>query len=669
MALRMAAPLWPSLRLFVRHASHLRPLAGVRHSPSNCSRVKQLHNFHQRYTLYAFQRQFYSTELHSTITNSDASKYSSNHTNKATISVDKRSLDEIYSEYQEKIANHQTIVEQDFINIMNACKRSTSKRATGYLKHIILSIQAHYPDNSSLIIRGYNMLLQKYINENRWDDAMAELEQLLSTTQFYSTVTINTMINGSLKTSSTKNLHQLISSLERHGFQLSDSNMNRLIKTCHMMGDPESAILYFNRAKAGLGKLDVQAYQCMMYVLKSNDRPDDALAIFKEMQDVGVKPTVATYHILLEMLCKKERKEEMEKIYMKFKQSDLQPNLSIYLAMNWDMDNALQQLKSQGIPLEVRDYNTLIVQCINDNNMEEAISYFKAMEKAGVQANHVSYSILMDNLLKNDQTAQALEMYELMVNSDVKPDAHTFNALLARHIKNGDRNDCLDVLDRLHDKGHSPDSRTANFLMSMILNEGKDVQKDCEFLVKLLSKLKEYGCAPNTKSYNMVLEGLSRLSYNNELSEVSTRPIRGFQQGNRSRSLEVSVANVPDLMRNIYKEMRQSPIKFCKPDSQTYDLMIRLLLDSSQEKAAFRMYDDAKRSRIRLSDQLLVHIQKHLASAGMDMQIVQMFYDHRNKRYQISDTEYYNMLLDTCQRLGLDDTRQEVLKDLQVQNR
>ncbi|KAJ2961990.1 hypothetical protein NQZ79_g2771 [Umbelopsis isabellina] len=664
----MAAPLWSSLRFIVRNASHLRPLPNVRQSPLNCSRIKRLHNG-QCDTLRTFRRQAYSTEIHSTVSNSDTSENISNQNDEATIDVDKRSLDEIYSEYQEKITNHQTIIEQDFINIMNACKRSTSKRATNYLKHIIQSIQTHYSDNTSLIIRGYNMLLQKYINDKRWDDAMAELEKLLSTTQFYSTVTINTMINGSLKTSSTKNLHQLISSLERHGYQLSDSNMNRLIKTCHVMGDPESAILYFNRAKAGLGKLDIQAYQCMIYVLKSNDRPDDALDVFKEMHDAGVKPTIATYHILLEMLCRKGRREEMEKLYKEFEHSELQPNLSIYLAMDWDLNKALQQLKSRGISLEVRDYNTLIVKCISDNNMEEAISYFKEMEEAGVQANHVSYSILMDNLLKNDQTAQALKMYELMIDSDVKPDAHTFNALLARHVTNGDRNDCLDVLDKLHVKGHSPDSRTANFLMSIVLKESKDVQKDGEFLLKLLSKLKEYGCAPNTKSYNMVLEGLSRLAYDNELQEISNRPNRGGQQSNKSRTLEVSVANVPDLMRNIYKEMRQSPIKFCKPDSHTYELIIRLLLDVSKEKAALRMYDDAKRSSIRLSDQLLVHIQKHLASTGMDMQIVQMFYDHRNKRYQIRDTEYYNMLLETCQRLGLDDTRQEVLKDLQVQDR
>lgn len=75
---------------------------------------------------------------------------------------------------------------------------------------------------------------------------MAQLEHLLSQTQFYIAITINTMINGSLKTSSTKNLHQLVSSLKRHGYQLSDSSMDILIKTCNIMGDPESAVLYFN---------------------------------------------------------------------------------------------------------------------------------------------------------------------------------------------------------------------------------------------------------------------------------------------------------------------------------------------------------------------------------------------------------------------------------------
>jgi hypothetical protein len=38
--------------------------------------------------------------------------------------------------------------------------------------------------------------------------------------------------------------------------------------------------------------------------------------------------------------------------------------------------------------------------------MEEAILYFKSMEIAGVQTNHVSYSILMDILLKNDRTVK-----------------------------------------------------------------------------------------------------------------------------------------------------------------------------------------------------------------------------------------------------------------------
>lgn len=587
------------------------------------------------------------------------------HDEDPVINLDNKTLDDIYKEYRQLAEEGKPITEQDYINLMTFCKRNNSVRAVKFLESLVDDIRSIDPKKASLITRGYNMLLQSYIHDRRWSDAMELISNLLAETKYYNEVTINTMINGSLKTAAKlKNLHQLMTCLETHKYQLTDSNVDRLIKAYHLVGDTESSIINFNRMKAGLGEVGSLAYQSMIFILKMDNRPDDALAIYNEMKKSGVNTTIGTYHILLDMLHHKGRLEEMQEIYKQFQQSGLQPNVSIYLAMGWSLNAATEELRRQGAPLQIRDFNTLIVRSIQENNIEEAISYFQAMQKEGIQANHVSYSIIMDALLKNRTTAQALDMYDHMIKHGVKPDTHAFNTILACHIRDDDRIGCLDALDKMHEKGYTPDARTINFLMNLVLSDGLDAQKDCEFLMKLFLKLKEFHSRPNTKTYNNVLDGLARLSLDRSSSTNATNTFKVIKKQTRSvGSLEVSPANALELMRNLYKEMLRSPIKFSKPNSVTYDVMIGSLIDSIEYKAALRLYEDSKRSRISLGNGILVRIQHCLVESGMDMQVVQMFYDHRNKNMPIKEIRYYNSVMDTCRKLGLEDTYHEVVKE------
>ncbi|KAH8556635.1 hypothetical protein BGW37DRAFT_536812 [Umbelopsis sp. PMI_123] len=590
----------------------------------------------------------------------DTMKPSSISDQEPVMHLENKKLNDIYKEYQQLAKKGSSVTEQDFINMMNFCKRNSSARACKFLESLVDDIQKIAPEKTSLVTRGYNMLLQTYIHDDRWDDAVKLVSTLLENGQYCNEITINTMINGSLKTSTIKNLHQFMSYLEKHNHVLTDSNVDRLIKACHLGGDAESAIIYFNRAKAGFAQVGSNAYQSMIYVLKLDNRIDDALSVFGDLEKSGIPPTVGTYHILLDLLHQNERLEEMDDIYKRFQQSGITPNISIYLAMGWDLSKALDELTKQGGQLQVRDYNTLIVRSIQENNIEQAISYFQSMQKEGIQANHVSYSIIMDALLKNRTGLQALDMYEHMIKSGVQPDTHAFNTLLAHHIQNNDRVGCLIALDRMHEKGYIPDARTINFLMSIVLSDGQDAQKDCEFLMKLFAKLKEVHSQPTAKTYNHVLNGLARLAQQRPISASNKVKITK-KHGNMS--FELSPENAIELMRELYKQMRRSPLKFAKPNSTTYDLLICSLIDATEYRAAMRLYEDLKRSNVPIGNDVLVRIQQGLVESGMDMQVIQMFYDHRNKKSPIQDPRYYNSVLDTCRRLGLSDTYQEVLKE------
>jgi pentatricopeptide repeat protein len=662
MAFRLA---WSSS---VRNVTNLCRTCEIRLNYQSATRIPHTFRRTLNGSIANYGRQTFSTISSDTPSvNVDVTENSASSTQSSSIpdqepimQLENKRLDEIYREYQEVSKEGNSLTEQDYINLMNYCKRNSSARAQKFLEGLVDDIQKIAPEKTSLVTRGYNMLLQTYIHDNRWDDAVTLVSTLIKGGHYYNEITINTMISGSLKTSTIKNLHQFIAYLEEHQHKLTDSNVDRLIKACHLGGDVESAIIYFNRAKAGQSEVGSNAYQSMIYVLKLDNRVDEALSVFGDMEKSGIPTTVGTYHILLDLLHFNQRLKEMEDIYKRFQKSGLTPNISIYLAMGWDLTRAMNELTKQGGQLQVRDYNTLIVRSIQDNNIEQAISYFQSMQKEGIQANHVSYSIIMDALLKNRTGSQALDMYEHMIKSGVQPDTHAFNALLAHHIQNDDRVECLKALDRMHDKGFTPDARTINFLMSIVLSDGKDAQKDCEFLMKLFAKLKEVHSPPTAKTYNHVLNGLARLALERPLTPSNKLKITKNQG---SASLELLPENAIELMRELYKQMHRSPLKFAKPNSTTYDLLICSLIDATQYRAAMRLYEDSKRSNVSVENDVLVRIQQGLVESGMDMQVIQMFYDHRHKKLPIKDPRYYNSVLDTCRRLGLSDTYQEVLKE------
>ncbi|KAI9289310.1 hypothetical protein BC943DRAFT_314062 [Umbelopsis sp. AD052] len=652
----------------VRNVTNLCRTCEIRMNYSSATRIPHTFRRTLNGSIFQYGRQTFSTiSIDTPSINVDAtedfagSPHSSSIPNQEPImQLENKTLTEIYNEYQELSKEGSSMTEQDFINLMNFCKRNSSTRAHKFLESVVEDIQKIAPEKTSLITRGYNMLLQTYIHSDRWDDAFTLVSTLMKGGQYYNEVTINTMISGSLKTTTIKNLHQFIAYLEENHHKLTDSNVDRLIKACHLGGDVESAIIYFNRAKADQSEVGSHAYQSMIYVLKLDNRVDEALSVFGDMEKAGIPATVGTYHILLDLLHYNQRSNEMKDIYKRFQNSGLTPNISIYLAMGWDLPRAMDELTKQGGQLQVRDYNTLIVRSIQDNNIEQAISYFQIMQKEGIQANHVSYSIIMDALLKNRTGSQALDMYEHMIKSGVQPDTHVFNTLLAHHIQNDDRVECLKALDRMHEKGFTPDARTINFLMSIVLSDGKDVQKDCEFIMKLFAKLKEVHSPPTAKTYNHVLNGLARLALERPLTPSNKLKITK-KQG--SIPMQLLPENAIELMRELYKQMRRSPLKFAKPNSTTYDLLICSLIDATQYRAAMRLYEDSKRSNVTVGNDVLVRIQQGLVESGMDMQVIQMFYDHRHKKSPIMDPRYYNSVLDTCRRLGLSDTYQEVLKE------
>lgn len=670
MSIQHLAALRHVFRLGVRQASQICRAHETRPTVHLATQIRHTAHNRTKLAIACYSRLSYTTDVGDTITStSETANITPSTTPDAilegepVIKWEGMSLDEIYKEYYRLVDQGIPVTEQDYINVMAFCKRNASARALKFLESLVGDVQRIAPENIALATRGYNMMLQTYFQQNRWSDAMELFNTLLSEGKYCNTVTINTMMSGSIKASSLKNLHQLISILEARKYHFTDENVDRLVRVCNLVGDIESAVIYFNRMKAGLAELGSHAYQGMIYVLKINDRSEDALSLFREMQKANIPATVAIYHMLLDMLHRKGRADEMEEIYKLFQQSGLQSNVSIYLAMGWNLDKAVAELRKQGIPLQTRDFNTLIVRSIQENNVDEAISYFQAMQKEGLQADSVSYSIVMDALLKNHTSDQALDMYNHMIQSGVKPDVHAFNPLLAQRIKDNDRMGCLDALDKLYEHGYTLDARNINHLMTVVLSERRDTQQDCEFVMKLLSKLKEFHKHPNTKTYNLVFKSLARLSLDNQVSAETAKPFKiTKKQGSSPASVKVSPANAIELMRKLYQQMWRSPIKFSKPDSATYEVMIGSLIDAAEYRAALRLYEDSKRIKVPLLNSTLVRIQHCLVESGMDMQVIQMFYDHRNKKDLIKEERYYNSVLDTCRKIGLEETAKDVMK-------
>lgn len=192
---------------------------------------------------------------------------------------------------------------------------------------------------------------------------------------------------------------------------------------------------------------NIISYNTLIGAFAKLNRSQDALTLFYDMKQVGIKPDKVTYTSLLKAL---------------IGDGDLIGG-----------EELLQEMREIGIEPDVVTYNTMIKGYCDGRQWFKAKKLVTEMEASGINPNSLTYGLLMNGLLKVDKPGACLTLFEAAY-ADERTMALTENVQLyttaitaASRLGNYER--AIDLVSRMKKAGVKPNIKTLTSLMSACL--------------------------------------------------------------------------------------------------------------------------------------------------------------------------------------------------------
>ena len=173
-------------------------------------------------------------------------------------------------------------------------------------------------------------------------------------------------------------------------------------------------------------------------------RIDAAMEVFVKMsggiEGISVKPDVIIYNTLIDGQCKVGRQEEglhlMEKMRL---QGGCAPNIVTYNCLIdgfnkvGDIEKGRElfdKMKEEGITPNVSTLNTMLDGLCKLGRLNTAFEFFNEMQREGMKGNAVTYTILITSFCNVNNISRAMELFDQMLSAGCPTDAIVYHYLI-----------------------------------------------------------------------------------------------------------------------------------------------------------------------------------------------------------------------------------------------
>ncbi|CAD6258224.1 unnamed protein product [Miscanthus lutarioriparius] len=267
------------------------------------------------------------------------------------------------------------------------------------------------------------------------------------------------------------------------------------------------------RVVAGHGVApDVRDCNRVLRVLRDAARWDDVRAVYGEMLQLGIEPTIVTYNTLLDSFLKEGRKDEASMLLKEMETqgggcllNDVTYNVVIsFLAREGHLEDAAKLVDSMRLSKKASSftYNPLITALLERGFVQKVEALQMEMENEGIMPTVVTYNAIIHGLLKSEQVEAAQLKFAEMRAMGLLPDLITYNSLLNGYCKAGNLKEAHWLLGDLRRAGLAPTVLTYNTLIDGYCRLG-----DLEEARRLKEEMVEQGCFPDVCTYTILMNG------------------------------------------------------------------------------------------------------------------------------------------------------------------
>nr|XP_027191950.1 uncharacterized protein LOC101508252 isoform X1 [Cicer arietinum]XP_027191951.1 uncharacterized protein LOC101508252 isoform X1 [Cicer arietinum] len=341
-------------------------------------------------------------------------------------------------------------------------------------------------------------------------------------------------------------------------------------------------------------------------------RIDEALGVFDKLRGKGeknrngVEPDVVLYNTLIDGLCKVGREEDGLSLLEEMKtEKKNRPNTVTYNCLidgfckagNIDKARELFGLMNEeGVQPNVVTLNTLVGGMCKIGRVYSAVEFLNEMKGKGLKGNAVTYTALISAFCGVNNIDQAMQYFDEMLSSGCSPDAIVYYSLISGLSIAGRMDDASVVVSQLKRAGFGLDRTCYNVLIS-----GFCKKKKLERVYEMLNQMEETGVKPDTVTYNTLVSYLGKAGDFAAASKVMEKMIKeGLKPSVVTYGAVIHAyclkKNVDEAMK-IFEEMCSTSI--VPPNTVIYNILIDALCKINNVEKAVSLMDDMKVKGVR----------------------------------------------------------------------
>ncbi|XP_061349897.1 pentatricopeptide repeat-containing protein At3g61520, mitochondrial-like [Gastrolobium bilobum] len=336
-------------------------------------------------------------------------------------------------------------------------------------------------------------------------------------------------------------------------------------------------------------------------------RVDEALEVFNKLRgkgennDIGVEPDVVLFNTLIDGLCKVGREEDGLILLEEMKtENKNKPNSVTYNCLidgffkAGNIDKACElfsQMNEEGLQPSVVTLNTLVDGMCKHGRVFSAVEFFNEMKGKGLKGNAVTYTALISAFCGVNNIDKAMQYFDEMFSSGCSPDAIVYYSLISGLSIAGRMDDASIVVSKLKQAGFSLDTVCYNVLIS-----GFCKKKKLERVYEMLNEMEKTGVKPDTVTYNTLVSYLGKVGDFATASKVLKKMIEeGFEPSVVTYGALIHAYclkdNVNEAMK-IFREMCST--SKVPPNTVIYNTLIDALCKNNNVERAASLMDDMK---------------------------------------------------------------------------
>eukprot|EP00916_Digyalum_oweni_P021706 GHVL01036004.1.p1 GENE.GHVL01036004.1~~GHVL01036004.1.p1 ORF type:complete len:1000 (-),score=171.06 GHVL01036004.1:119-3118(-) len=324
------------------------------------------------------------------------------------------------------------------------------------------------------------------------------------------TVLFSTMVDACARLRDTKRLKEALIMFKKSGLQPNIHAYGTLIKAYGRCKEVDEAWLLW-REMVYERKLEPNSYTygCILDTLVANDKFEDALKMFEEMQ-TKYTPNTVQYSIIIKGFSQQRRLEDAMRIYSdmiknKVAANEVTYNTLIHACTSKGDISAAQKIwkdmSASGVQPDMITYSTMIKGLCGQGLIDDALQLLRKMEEFNILTDCIVFNTILEGCSKCNRYADCKALFKKMLDKNVKPSSFTLTIMIKLYGKCGQVDEAINISIWMPKTYHfSPDSYVYTALMGCCITNHR-----LEKAIDIFEQMKKNGFQANNRTYGTII--------------------------------------------------------------------------------------------------------------------------------------------------------------------